>query len=554
LRNISFFCRLWKLKLNLQKTVYSIFSRSPQTAKKALKLKVEGTTISKEECPAYLGVELVRQLFMKPFMNSLKVKATKRLNLIKHLATTSWGADKQTLRQLYLGYVRSIMEYALPLQTITSKTISSSVDKVQNQALRLICGGMRSTPTAACEIDANVEPLDIRRKRALLDCVERYRRLDKSHPNRRLVDRWERNQRLQQKSPMDVACELEKEHHLPQEKLPERKCSRIPPWTNIKAPTIKTSLLDSTVTKDTLPTILKTCALETIDSYPASWIQIYTDGSAFKGTTFAGYGILLKYPDGSFLEYSDSCGTTCSNYEAEILALQTATQLVHQQFELGEKNPTNIVMFTDSKSTLQALETQENSHIDIENLTKEINNLLTSYDVHLTLQWVPGHTDVHGNEAADRLAKEGAKKEQPTKPCSMNTVRQVLRNDSKEEWLNRWATGFTGRVMHKHMNRPKRNDKINTLKREQQSLIFQLRTGHSKLNYHLNRINPTIPANCRNCPHPCETVEHVLFECPKLQQIRQRFLPQHPTVENTLYGPTAQLQNTCKYIKTVIGS
>ena len=165
-----------------------------------------------------------------------------------------------------------------------------------------------------------------------------------------------------------------------------KKCSSLPPWENIKPPSIKTSLLDPAVNKETLPTLLKTCALETIDSYPASWIHIYTDGSAFKGTTFAGYGILLKYPDGTFYEYSDACGTTCSNYEAEAIALTTATEIVHQQFELGERSPTNVVIFSDSKSALQALENPENNQGDIEKLAITISNLLTSYDIHLTLQ------------------------------------------------------------------------------------------------------------------------------------------------------------------------
>ena len=104
---------------------------------------------------------------MIPFMESLKDKARRRLQLIKRLATTTWGANKETLRNLYLGYVRSALEQALPLQSIASKTTAASLDSVQNQALRLVCGGMRTTPTAACEVDARVEPLDLRREREL---------------------------------------------------------------------------------------------------------------------------------------------------------------------------------------------------------------------------------------------------------------------------------------------------------------------------------------------------------------------------------------------------
>ena len=80
-------------------------------------------------------------------MENVETKAKNRLKLVKKLASTSWGADKSTLRQLYLGYVRSTMDYSLALQSICSKSTQTSVDRVQNNALRFISGAMKSTPT-----------------------------------------------------------------------------------------------------------------------------------------------------------------------------------------------------------------------------------------------------------------------------------------------------------------------------------------------------------------------------------------------------------------------
>ena len=76
-------------------------------------------------------------------------------------------------------------------------------------------------------------------------------------------------------------------------------CPYPPPWVDIRQPTINTSLLDPEVNKQTLPTILKSCALETINHYPSSATHIYTDGSAFKATKLAGYGVFVRYPDES---------------------------------------------------------------------------------------------------------------------------------------------------------------------------------------------------------------------------------------------------------------
>ena len=83
---------------------------------------------------------------------------------------------------------------------MSSKSNKESLDKVQNQALRFICGGMKSSPTSACEIDSNVEPLEIRRKKAALEIHERSKRLEKTHPNKILVDNWKPLDRINKKS------------------------------------------------------------------------------------------------------------------------------------------------------------------------------------------------------------------------------------------------------------------------------------------------------------------------------------------------------------------
>ena len=278
------------------------------------------------------------------------------------------------------------MDYALPIQEIATKQAKEPVDRIQNQAVKLICGGTRTTPIAACEIDSNIEPLDLRRKRSVLQGIERYRRFEDNHPNRKLVDTWVPIGRLKQESLLDAAKNLEEIHHLPDNRLLDKKFSDVAPWTNLKPAVKKTSLLDPSVNKSTDPIILKLNNLETIDTYSSSSIHAYTDGSAFKGTTFAGFGGYLKFPDNSKFEFNDACGTFCSNFEAEIAAIKTAVEITHQSFENSERPPSNLVIFTDSQSTLQALsEISPNSNPDIVSLAKTIDHLLTSYDIEITL-------------------------------------------------------------------------------------------------------------------------------------------------------------------------
>ena len=142
-------------------------------------------------------------------MEKLKQIATSRLKIVKRLASSKWGAGKSTLRQMYLGYVRSTLENNLALQNICSTNVQQKVDRVQNEAVKFISGGMKSSPIAACEIDSNIEPLSLRREATVVEMVERYRRCDKDDPNRKIVDQWSLKENIKQKSILKVEKKLQ---------------------------------------------------------------------------------------------------------------------------------------------------------------------------------------------------------------------------------------------------------------------------------------------------------------------------------------------------------
>ena len=113
--------------------------------------------------------------------------------------------------------------------------------------------------------------------------------------------------------------------------------------------------------------------------------------------------------------------------------------------------------------------------------------------------------------------------------------------------MNTWAMGNTGRIVFKNMTTPNKKDAINRLERRNQTIIFRLRTQHIPLNSHLNRFNPEREPICQLCPHPYETVNHFLFECPNLEDIRTSLLPPSPNINNTLYADASQLNQTSKF-------
>ena len=76
---------------------------------------------------------------------------------------------------------------------------------------------------------------------------------------------------------------------------------------------------------------------------------------------------------------------------------------------------------------------------------------------------------------------------------SYDTAKQIAKQNTMETWHNDWALGDKGRRLYQHQPKPNPKDPINQLSRRDQCNIFRLRTGHSTLNLHRNRIDPLYP-------------------------------------------------------------
>ena len=130
-----------------------------------------------------------------------------------------------------------------------------------------------------------------------------------------------------------------------------------------------------------------------------------------------------------------------------------------------------------------------------------------------------------------------------------NTAKQIAKQHSKEAWYTSWIQNDTdtGRAHFKYQPTPNPRVAIHQLERKDQCTIFRLRTGHGVLNMHRTRLDPQVPPNCRRCNNTYETVDHHLLHCGNLYELRRKLLPEHPTIENCLYGDREQLMKTAQY-------
>ena len=138
-------------------------------------------------------------------------------------------------------------------------------------------------------------------------------------------------------------------------------------------------------------------------NYPKeSWTHGYTDVSAENAARNGGKGVYIQYAQGKEDKISLATGLYSTNYKAEAEAMKTAAAHI----EVSTHASPNVVL-TDALSVLQAL--QSNRDTELNDLSAALASLCRGHAV--TLQWIPTHCNVPGNEAADSLAKGRHNKE-----------------------------------------------------------------------------------------------------------------------------------------------
>ena len=137
---------------------------------------------------------------------------------------------------------------------------------------------------------------------------------------------------------------------------------------------------------------------------PTQDLIIYTDGSGHnKNIGAAIYSPTIDIIKGEYIGTEN----THNVYAAELTAIQMAIILFEEKIE----KYTNIHIFTDNQSAIQAVESpkrQSGQYIikEILDIIDRIQEIKPSSTIHI--EWVPGHMNIKGNERADQAAKAAA--------------------------------------------------------------------------------------------------------------------------------------------------
>ena len=105
------------------------------------KILIEVSQLPLVQCQKILGVHLDTSLSFNKHSSHVAERVSNRNNILKALAGTSWGQQKETVLMTYKAVGRSIINYATPVwSTNLRDTNYRNIQYMQNEALRISTG------------------------------------------------------------------------------------------------------------------------------------------------------------------------------------------------------------------------------------------------------------------------------------------------------------------------------------------------------------------------------------------------------------------------------
>ncbi|XP_077513326.1 uncharacterized protein LOC144124494 isoform X2 [Amblyomma americanum] len=441
-------------------------------------LHLDGTPLPWRKSVRYLGLTIDARLTRGPAVKELRSQSALIASLARRFLAKGSGCSPAFCLRIYEAAATAKALYALPLVGL-SRAQWNAVDKVHRGAIGQFYGLPRNSPTAATYAVTRLWPVSLR---AMLTALNHIERMQRSGTCGDLLAHF----KAQTRSHMGAAVnQLYKLLGPP---------PRFPPPHQYRPPRIDAVLPGVRSKRSTPHCALRQEVASKVHQEFAGHTIVYTDGSVREEAAGAAC-IAPSLPAVRQLRLN----TPASSLTAELAAISLAADVL-------AANPavTRAAILTDSRASLQALHSPERGSRLLRIAALKLH-LLGVRGCNISMQWIPSHIGVDGNEAADELARAAL---HPTVPLS----RIVTPYDSARLALRRFVTRLHP---DPRVASATAMTTIDTTRfaRADYVLLLRLRTGSGWTHDRLRRHRDPPAALCAQCGS-ADTLEHILCVCP----------------------------------------
>lgn len=493
------------LEVSVEKSVTTVFTR--HNTPNISSLKLADYNFPYKNYITYLGVTLDKKLNWGCHIDRIISKCEKGINFLKSITKTWWGANPNTLLLFYQAYIRSIIDYGSILYGSASDSNLKRIDTVQNKALRICIGAMKSTPLVPLHVETLEPPLQLRR------------------------------QYLSEKFILKAEAKnlpiVSKIHHLDIFDLTNKY------WSKKNSPPLCNGLREVRKDMDNIFKILPTTYVDldffdlfyepqiiipiysesshmsnlivnNIKSRFHNYIQIYTDASKISDNV----GCAFLVPSNKF-NLKVKLNESSSVFTGEAIAILKAMEYIKAN------NFNKAIIYTDSMSVLESLKNSQKFSPMTSTYILEIYLLLCKLykeGICVVLVWVKAHVGITYNERVDELAKISATSgfNFGSKDCLLDCF-----NKSKKRLTTNWTKLYSQFKTENPNNRfiqiedsiPQAlwYDKL-LAPRKFITTISRIRFGHACFAKHLKRLGVVESDICTLC-NTVSDLDHIFFGC-----------------------------------------
>ena len=147
------------LLISAPKSSATLFTTWGNEKSKTLPIKIKGNPVPTVENPTILGVTLDPLFNFGAHAKKIKEKIGTRNNVLKTLAGSSWGKEKETLLTTHKALSGSILNYCAPIWAPNlSDTNWQEIQAKQNEALRITTGCLKMSDIDHLHSESKILP------------------------------------------------------------------------------------------------------------------------------------------------------------------------------------------------------------------------------------------------------------------------------------------------------------------------------------------------------------------------------------------------------------